>query len=83
MIQYLTENEMLWMLRDYCASWDLENKWYHNTIKIEREWKAIHKYNESKWKRVLQSKYLKAKCGSNHCYLEEDFEMFLSDYLNN
>ncbi len=28
MIQYLTENEMLWMLRDYCASWDLEIKWY-------------------------------------------------------
>lgn len=82
MIQYLTENEMLWMLRSYCAFWDLRERVSYNIRKVEHEWKTIHKYNEAKWKRILQNKYLKAKCGSNHCYLEEDFEMFLSDYLN-
>lgn len=73
---------MLWMLRWACADWNYKDRTEYNIRRIEREKKVLHKYNESKWKRILQSKYLKAKCWTNHCYLEEDFKMFLSDYLN-
>lgn len=82
MIYYKTETEMLRKLELYCIFWYENDRLNFRDIKkyLEKD-KPIYKFNKSKAKKVLQKSFLKAKCWSNHCYLEEDFDSFVDEYL--
>lgn len=81
-ILYKTETEMLRKLESYCIFWYENDRLTFRDIKkyLERD-KPVYKFNKSKAKKILQKNFLKAKCWSNHCYLEEDFELFTEMYL--
>lgn len=79
-IQYRTENEMMYELKFLCESWVRRGEWYTTHKKwIKTEGK--YKFNKALAKRILQEKYARVIVGSNHGYLESDFDRFLEDYL--